>query len=266
MLIATDLDGTFLQPDGTPSPRAVAAVEAAERAGVPVVPVTGRAIMGFRLAASAFQHYAIVVNGAIGVDLRDGRTLFSQTTPASVVEQVVSGLSGAVPGAIFCGVVDDSSTFLVEPGYVDLTPDEELEKDPARFVEVPREQLIGTDVVKIMVRHPQVPAERLYRIALDLALPGVHATYSGFTMIEVCRDGVAKDTGLDVLCRELGQRREDVVALGDGANDVEMLRWAGTSYAMGNAAPQAVAAAGLRAPANTEDGFAQVVEQLLERM
>ncbi|WP_155242761.1 HAD hydrolase family protein, partial [Cutibacterium avidum] len=48
MLIATDLDGTFLRPDATVSARNLAALEAAEAAGIHVVPVTGRAIGGGR--------------------------------------------------------------------------------------------------------------------------------------------------------------------------------------------------------------------------
>ena len=66
-----------------------------------------------------------------------------------------------------------------------------------------------------------------------------------------------------MLCDHLGIDRTDTVAFGDGANDVEMLAWAGDSYAMANAVPLALAAARHRAPSNVEDGVAQVVEQLL---
>ncbi|EFT14241.1 hypothetical protein HMPREF9622_02729 [Cutibacterium modestum HL037PA3] len=66
MLIATDLDGTFLSPDATVSPRNRAAVEAAEAAGIRVVPVTGRAIGGLRIIGPVFHQHALVCNGAVG--------------------------------------------------------------------------------------------------------------------------------------------------------------------------------------------------------
>ena len=66
-----------------------------------------------------------------------------------------------------------------------------------------------------------------------------------------------------MLCDHLGIDQRDTVAFGDGANDVEMLEWAGDSYAMANAVPLAAAAARHQAPSNAEDGVAQVVEELL---
>ncbi|WP_446918892.1 HAD family hydrolase, partial [Klebsiella pneumoniae] len=65
------------------------------------------------------------------------------------------------------------------------------------------------------------------------------------------------------ICQLLGEDRANVVALGDGANDVEMLQWAGVSYAMSGTKPEAIAAADRRAPSCEEDGFAVVVEELL---
>ena len=91
----------------------------------------------------------------------------------------------------------------------------------------------------------------------------VHVTTSGKPMLEISARGVTKDSGLSMLCDHLGIDRTDTVAFGDGANDVEMLAWAGDSYAMANAVPLALAAARHRAPSNVEDGVAQVVEQLL---
>lgn len=56
---------------------------------------------------------------------------------------------------------------------------------------------------------------------------------------------------------------EDVVAFGDMPNDLPMLNWAGTSYAVDNAHPDVIAAATHRAPACWDDGVAQIVERLL---
>lgn len=263
MLIATDLDGTFLDPDGGVSPRNLRALDSARAAGVEVVPVTGRALGGLRRLGPLFPRHAVLVNGALGYDLVEGRATFTQPTPAEVVSRFVEAMDRAAEGIVFCSVVGDSGTFLVEDGYDDLTPDYERHNDPADLVVVSRAQLVATDSLKIMARHPRLSAEQLHEVAEDLALPQVHTTFSGYTMVEMSRAGVAKDSGLERLCAVVGQRREDVVALGDGSNDVEMLAWAGSSYAMAKAHPRAVAAADHRAPDHAEDGFARVVEELL---
>ena len=52
------------------------------------------------------------------------------------------------------------------------------------------------------------------------------------------------------------------MAIGDGVNDIEMISWAGTGVAMGNARDNVKAAADIVAPPNTEDGAAQIVEQI----
>lgn len=266
MLIATDLDGTFLSPDGTVSPRNRAAVEAAEGAGVHVIPVSGRALRGLELVCGGLMRYALVSNGALGFDLDEGAVLFSQVTPADLVAHFVDVLSRALPGVVFCSIVGDASTFLVEDGWEELDSAYEAANDPAEHVAVSREELCGRDCVKLMARHPDVPAADMFGLARDLGMSGAHVTWAGFSMIEMSRSGVSKDSGLELMCRHLGERREDVVALGDGANDVEMLNWAGTSYAMAGAVDEAVAAADRRAPSNAEDGFAQVVEEVLASM
>ena len=89
MLIATDLDGTFLTPDATVSPRNRAAVKAAEAAGIHVIPVTGRAIGGLRVIGPVFHRYALVSNGAVGTDMSTGETLFTETMSARTVKSYV---------------------------------------------------------------------------------------------------------------------------------------------------------------------------------
>ena len=202
MLIATDLDGTFLSPDATVSPRNRAAVEAAEAAGIRVVPVTGRAIGGLRIIGPVFHQHSLVCNGAVGVNMSTGETLFTATMPVHTVKSYVDQVTAELPGTVFCAEVGDSSVFLVEKGYDDIVPAFESENDPAEHVRVSREELCSTEAVKLMVVHPTVPAQ-------------------------------------------------------------EMLQWAGTSYAMGGAQPEAIAAADRRAPSCQEDGFAVVVEELL---
>jgi hydroxymethylpyrimidine pyrophosphatase-like HAD family hydrolase len=77
--------------------------------------------------------------------------------------------------------------------------------------------------------------------------------------MEISARGVTKGGALAELCGRLEIGPADVVAFGDMPNDLPMLRWAGTSYAVANAHPDVIAAASHRAPANHDDGVAVVL-------
>jgi hydroxymethylpyrimidine pyrophosphatase-like HAD family hydrolase len=80
-------------------------------------------------------------------------------------------------------------------------------------------------------------------------------------LIEVVPLGVSKATGVEEVARPLGVTAADVVAFGDMPNDVPMLLWAGHGVAMGNAHPEAQAAANEVTAANSDDGVARVLER-----
>jgi hydroxymethylpyrimidine pyrophosphatase-like HAD family hydrolase len=81
-------------------------------------------------------------------------------------------------------------------------------------------------------------------------------------MVEISGLGVTKASTLEMLCAERGVAAEEVVAFGDMPNDLPMLAWAGTSYAMANAHSSVRELAGDTAPGNDEDGVAVVLERL----
>lgn len=264
MLIATDLDGTLLRPDNTISPRALAAIVAAEEAGVPVVPVTGRQIGGLGCILDAFSRYAVASNGAIAFDLGHDDVLFRRPTRAAAVDRFVDAVLGYAPDACFASIREDGRVFAVTDGYLDLCWPEELIKDPAEFQHVDVDDIRSHDCLKIMVRSAALPLDEFVARTLALRIEGVHTSNSGFPMVEMCADGLDKATGLDLMSETLGITAADVVALGDGGNDVEMLAWAGRSFAMGDGQSVAKQAATDIAPPAADEGFARVVESLLE--
>lgn len=69
---------------------------------------------------------------------------------------------------------------------------------------------------------------------------------------------------MQALCKTLHIKDTEVMAFGDGGNDVEMLKWAKRSYAMANASYDAIEAANFKAKTNYEDGLAIEVEKILE--
>jgi hydroxymethylpyrimidine pyrophosphatase-like HAD family hydrolase len=98
-------------------------------------------------------------------------------------------------------------------------------------------------------------------LAKHVGLEGdiTYSTNNG--LVEIVPLGISKATGVDELARPLGITAEGVVAFGDMPNDVPMLGWAGLGVAMGNAHPDAVAAADEVTASNAEDGVARVLER-----
>src|SRR5690606_19581352 len=99
--------------------------------------------------------------------------------------------------------------------------------------------------------------------ALELVGHQLEVTWSStFALLEMSAQGVTKASTLATLCLELGVEPHEVVAFGDMPNDIPMLDWAGTSYAMANAHPEVRRAADRVAPAHDEDGVARVLDEI----
>ncbi len=117
-MVASDLDGTIVRPDGTVSARTVAAFDACVRAGVRVVFVTGRPPRWLAPVARATGHQgvAICANGAVVYDVAAERVVTTRGIPVGDVHRVVSALRAAVPGGALA--LETLGGFRREPGYV----------------------------------------------------------------------------------------------------------------------------------------------------
>lgn len=269
-LVATDLDNTLLRSDKTVSPRTDAALRAAAEAGVAVVPVTARQRLGvltvapqFVELAEAFGGWAICSNGALGVDLPSGQRLFEATMTVGAQRDLVDRLTEAVPDVRFCAIRDGGDGFFVEEGYAELAIWSDHNRDPRRMQVVDRLFLSEAPNLKIVARHAELDARELLATFGSLELTGLRATSSGAPFLEISAAGIGKAYGLQRLVDHLGIAAAQVVALGDGLNDLDMLDWAGLGFAVANAEPEVLAAADEIAPGCDEDGFAQVLEALL---
>ncbi|MFF8957655.1 Cof-type HAD-IIB family hydrolase [Streptomyces sp. NPDC014894] len=265
-LIATDLDGTLLHDDKTVSPRTVAALAAAEEAGIEVFFVTGRPAR-WMSAVSDHVHghgLAICANGAAVVDLHaGGKVLKVQALERETALDVVHALRGAAPGVSFG--VETTVGFHHEPSYPPLHG-----FAPGTIVAVAEKLLqedrpgAGAPVLKLLAHHQELDPDAFLTLARTAAGPLASITRSSpSALLEISGPGVSKARTLALCCAERGISAEEVVAFGDMPNDVEMLTWAGVSYAMGNAHPDVLAVATDRTASNNEDGVALVIERIL---
>lgn len=264
-LIATDLDHTLLTSDGRVSPRTRTALDAARTAGIHVVPVTARQPIGLRevAAGAAFEDWALCGNGSFGIHLTRGDLLFAQEIPAVVQRELVDALTAALPGVLFASVREAGERFVAQDGYAALAQLSDHKRDPRTMGGVPLSDVVAEPSLKIVVRHPEVPLDEVFGTLQGLGLRGFEATMSGAPFVEVMAEGVTKASGLAQLCAHLGVDRAEVVAFGDGLNDLEMLQWAGHGVAVANAIEPLRDAADEIAPSNDDDGVAATIERLL---
>lgn len=267
-LIATDLDGTLLRDDKSVSPRTVAALAAAEKAGIEVFFVTGRPARWMDVVSAHVHGHGLAIcgNGAAVVDLHGGpgkhRFVEVRELPRENALDAVRLLRRAAPGTVYA--VEQTYGFHQEPAYPKLhmeVPDDLL---PAEEILAPGGRAAAEPVLKILAFHPEIDPDAFLTLARLAIGDRANVTRSSpSALLEISGPDVSKASTLALCCAERGISNEEVVAFGDMPNDVEMLTWAGRSYAMGNAHPDVVAAASGRTVANNDDGVAVVIERML---
>lgn len=226
-LVALDIDGTLVDHAGSMPESVFEAVRRVVDAGVPVVLATGR---GWHATRPIFDQlelphgYAVSSNGAVVVTYPPVDLIREVTfDPADVLDKVAEFAPTALVATEEIGV-----------GYrvSDHFPEGDLHGD---IVKVPWDDLRSRPVTRVVVRDPDSSVPDFMRLAELLGLHGV-GYYIGYTAwLDIAPEGVHKATGLREVCARLGVAHTDVLAMGDGRNDVEMLRWAGRGVAMGNA-------------------------------
>lgn len=263
-LIASDVDGTLLDDDEKITARTRDAVHAAVASGAQFVLATGRPPRWVRPVVDAlgFAPMAVCANGAVIYDPATDRIISARTLSADALGELAEVATRVIDGAGLAvervgNSAHDAATpqFVSSPGYEHawLNPDN---------TEVSIEDLLSAPAVKLLIRKAGARSSDMAAVlAKHVGLEGdiTYSTNNG--LIEIVPLGISKATGVEELARPLGITAESVVAFGDMPNDVPMLHWAGLGVAMGNAHPDAVAAADEVTASNIEDGVARVLER-----
>lgn len=266
-LIATDLDGTLLLPDHvTVSEENIAALKAASEQGIKIVIASGRThgVFSKGVAELDMVDYAIMSNGAALMSYDHGQALDRSPVtemPYDVWTHAydIIASAGAHPEIYAFGAsfMDESrrdgfASPVITPALV-----EEL-KSHVGFVYDVKTELCGKSAEKICVLSvPEDTRDRMMaelrtdeRIALVNSIPG---------NVEVNAQGTGKGKALAILCDRLGIKPEEVMALGDAENDLDMLRFAGCSVAMGNASDEVKAESRFVTDRSEDHGVAKAI-------
>jgi Cof subfamily protein (haloacid dehalogenase superfamily) len=263
-MVATDVDGTLLDDDENISARTRAAVRALVDAGAQFVLATGRPPRWVKPIVDqlGFAPMAVCANGAVVYDPSTDRIVSARTLSTDVLGELAEIATRVIPGAGLAvervgRTAHDAATpqFVSSPGYEHawLNPDN---------TEVSVEDLLSAPAVKLLIRKAGArSADMVAALVAHVGIEGdiTYSTNNG--LVEVVPLGVSKATGIEEVARPLGIEAAQVVTFGDMPNDVPMLGWAGLGVAMGNAHPDAVAAADEVTATNAEDGVARVLER-----
>ena len=264
-LVASDLDGTLLRSDGTVSRRTRETLRRVEAAGTEIVLVTARPPRWLdHLGDVAGSHGVILcAGGAFAYDVRSRTVTAEHCLTSDTVLSLAADLRDALPGIGFA--VERRTGFAHEPGYVVAGS----EPRGVTIVEAPDvdasdlESLLDPLPGKLLAKCPGVPHEEFHeRVRTVVGERAVLAFSGALGLAEISAAGVTKAAALADWCGHRGVAARDVWAFGDMPNDLPMLRWAGTAYAVANADPQVRAIADATTESNDDDGVARVLEAL----
>jgi HAD superfamily hydrolase (TIGR01484 family) len=250
----------MLRHDGLMSPAVGQAVREVAAAGIHVVIATGRPIAATMPIISdlGLEHgFAVCSNGAITIELdpeeRDGYRILETVTfdPAPALEM----LRGSWPDAV-AAVEEVGVGFKVSAPF----PDGEL---AGEVRVVPWEELSSEPATRVTFRSPTGTAQDFLALVERIGLHSVNYAVGFTAWLDINPEGVSKASALELIRRRLRVEPAQTFAVGDQRNDLEMLRWAARSVAMGNAPDEVKAVADEVTLDVEQDGLVPVLKSLL---
>ena len=272
-MIAIDLDGTLLAPDGTVSPRAKAAVHKALAAGLLVCFATGRNFTESQMVLDAVEHYdtAVFVGGAMVIDTRHRKTLHRMGMQPQLAREVCELFETLGHAAL---ALQDTAA----AGFDYLaTADVKLDEATSQWMKVTaakverfsklahhsHENTIRVGIVASAKEIARVRKIMIEKFADRVVCQSLFVPSYDVEVLEVFDPSVNKWEGVLHVARAHGIDPSQIVAIGDDVNDLTMIARAGLGVAMGNAKPEVVAVAKRVIGRNDQDGLAEFLEELV---
>ena len=260
-LIATDLDGTIVQHDGTISARTIAAFTHAHKLGVHIYFVTGRPPRWMNEIRDTFNFgEAICGNGAMLYDLRSSKVTEEWMITKEDQQEVAHRMRTAIPPISFA--IESHDYYHREKSYI---PRWDIGLDNVGVERI--EDAIKGPAFKMLARcsGSEFTSDQMLEIALRELDGLVTVTHSNSneSLLEISALGISKGRTLAKVAGRLNIDAEDCISFGDNPNDFSMLQWCGRSFAMADGHPDGHKhATGIAGP-HAADGVAIVIEELL---
>jgi hypothetical protein len=269
-LLALDIDGTLLNPQFQISSTDMGALRRVHSQGIEIVVVTGRRHT-FALPIVqqlGFDLWVISSNGAIIRSL-SGETFHRDLLPAGTCRKLCTSMMEFRGNTVL--------TFDTEAkGAIVLEHMNELNSSIQRWLEknlqyidfvIPLEESLTSDPVQAMfcgqIARMQLAQTALAASGLDITVLRTEYVERDLSIVDVLNQGCSKGHALERWAKYRGIAREQVMAIGDNYNDIEMLAFAGVPFIMGNASEELRRNGWAVTLSNDQNGVAAAIEQVL---
>lgn len=263
--IALDLDGTLTNSAKEITPHTLKTLlRLQEEQGVRLILASGRPVYGIAPLADQLQldrhhGYIMAYNGGQIIDWTTREVLYEQMLDPEVLPYFYDC---AKRGGFEILTYDGDAVISEHPENPYVQYECMLNKMPARRVDNFLEAIHGLKPKCLIVGEPEPLAGLEQEMAARLSeTNGVYRSEAFF--LELVPKGIDKAASLEALLQKLGHTREELIACGDGYNDLSMIRYAGLGVAMANAKPEVREAADFVTLSNEEDGVAYAVEKFI---
>ena len=269
-LIAIDIDGTLLSPEFKISDTDLATLRRAHADGIEVILVTGRRhTFALPIAQQlGFDLWLISSNGAITRSL-SGETFHRDLLPEPTCRKLVGAMQEFRGQTVLTFDSNGPGTIVIERlEYLEGSIQRWLEKHRQyiKFV-VPIENALTTDPVQAMFCGPIADMQRVLQVLGNCGLPitVLRTEYPGrdLSIVDVLNAGCSKGHALERWANYRQITRDQVMAIGDNYNDIEMLAFAGYPFIMGNASEELRGRGWTLTRTNAESGVSAAVEHVL---
>lgn len=263
-LLALDLDGTLTNNKKQVSHKNKEFILKAQEKGVKVVLASGRPYIGIKRVADELSlwdlgGYILAYNGGQIIDCKTQENLVKRTIPMEYVHDIcdvinhynVFPLSYNDKGVI---CENDSNEYVRKEGYNNSIPVIKVES---------LEEQIVTPVVKFMVVGDPSELMDSHLYLKELFKGKLNVFFSEPYFMEITPLGIEKASALATLSSLLGTTSKQVMACGDGLNDIPMLEYAGLAIAMGNAYDETKKIADFIVASNEDDGVAEAIQRFI---
>ena len=272
-MIAIDLDGTLLAPDGKVTERTRVAIHRCLSAGMLVCFATGRNWTESRTVLETVAHYAhaVFAGGAMVVDTKQQVTLHKTGVDPQLAREIcrlleeaghaVLALQDTGAAGVDYLVSDEIPVNAETSHWMKVTA---AKVHPVRRLsEYSHEHTIRLGIVAPPDEVQQVHDELERRMGDRIFFHRIFVQSAGVEVLEIFDPAVNKWEGILHVARHHGVEPEQIIAIGDDVNDLPMLRQAGLGVAMGNARDEIKSSAKKVIGRNDEEGLAAFLEQLV---
>lgn len=262
-ILALDIDGTLVGSDHKILPETREALITAQKKGLKVVLASGRPTPGMMALSKALElekngGFVLSYNGGRITNMQTGAVVHEQFLTPSEAHEIYD-LAKSLNVNIMAYDEDDILT-IDDDEYIQL--ESNINAMPLRNIDSFKEAVVNNTIKTLTTGTPERIAE-VEKVYLEKFSERFSICRSMPFFLEVMPQGINKAASLGKLLDSLGLTCEDLVACGDGFNDVEMIKFAGLGVAMDNAVAEVKDVADYVTRSNDDNGIVDVIEKFI---